>query len=399
LNGTVSLDLQQPTKLRIGIAASGRFHLLDLARELDALGMDVRFYSYVSRKRAAKFGLPGRCHVALLPFLFPLVALERLFPKVFPGVIEYLMSWALDLLVILRMRRCDIFVCMSGMYLQAPRFARRRYGAKILLHRGSRHIQSQHEILASIPQADQVTRFTMRRELQGYDIADYIAVPSTHVAESFAPWPEHARKLFLNSYGVNLDQFPLRSGSVPSEPTVLFVGHWSYRKGADVLAKAIESLDGVRLMHVGALLDLPFPNHPRFVHYDHIPQWQLKDFYSAAHVFALAAREDGFGMVLLQALASGLSVVATECTGGPDLARLPGLARLIRVVPSGDVCALRRALTYSLGERIRKGNVAPITKAERQALSWKAYALRDLQFMSSMLQSSPPMCRLNVGSG
>ena len=90
-------DLQQPTKLRIGIASSGRFHLLDLARELDALGMDVRFYSYVSRKRAAKFGLPERCHVALLPFLFPLVALERLFPRFIPRTIERLMSWALDL--------------------------------------------------------------------------------------------------------------------------------------------------------------------------------------------------------------------------------------------------------------------------------------------------------------
>ena len=42
-------DLQQQRELRIGLASSGRSHLLDLARELDALGMDVRFYSYVSR--------------------------------------------------------------------------------------------------------------------------------------------------------------------------------------------------------------------------------------------------------------------------------------------------------------------------------------------------------------
>ena len=63
-------------KLRIGVASSGRFHLLDLARELDVLGSDVCFYSYVPRKRAKTFGLPGRCHVALLPFLFPLVSLN-----------------------------------------------------------------------------------------------------------------------------------------------------------------------------------------------------------------------------------------------------------------------------------------------------------------------------------
>src|SRR5207302_6355834 len=127
-------------------------------------------------------------------------------------------------------------------------------GARIVLHRGSRHILSQKEILARVPRAQQVTPFIVRRELQGYAIADRIAVPSTHVAESFAPWPEHACKLFLSPYGVNLDQFPLRMGAVASEPTVLFVGHWSYRKGVDVLAKAIERMDGVRLVHVGDLL-------------------------------------------------------------------------------------------------------------------------------------------------
>ncbi len=383
-------DLQQQRELRIGLASSGRFHLLDLARELDALGMDVRFYSYVSRKRAKKFGLPERCHVALLPFLFPLVALERLFPRFLPQATERLMSWALDLFVILRMRPCDVFVCMSGMYLRAPQFATRRYGAKILLHRASRHIQSQHEILASLPQVDQVTRFMMRRELEGYDIADYIEVPSTHVAESFAPWPGHARKLFVNPYGVDLEQFPMRTGTATAEPTVLFVGHWSYRKGADVLGEAIEGMDDVRLIHVGTLLDAPFPNHSRFIHYDPVPQWKLKDFYRAAHVFALASREEGLAYVQCQALASGLPLVCTDRTGGADLARLQGLARLVRVVPAGNALALRRALKQALDDATGSPGVASITEAEREALSWRAYALRDLQFMNRMLQSSSP---------
>ena len=152
--------------MRVVIASPGRFHLLDLARELDALGVEVHFYSYVPRKRAEKFGLPSRCHVALLPFLFPLVAWERLFPRLFPRIIERLMCWALDMLTILRMRPCDVFICMSGMYLQAPRFAQWRYGARVILHRGSRHILSQNEILAHLPGAQQVTPFMMWRELE-----------------------------------------------------------------------------------------------------------------------------------------------------------------------------------------------------------------------------------------
>ena len=71
----------RPRQLRIAIATFGRFHVLDLARELSALGHDVRFYSYVPRMRAIRFGLPKRCHVSLLVLLWPLVAMSRVFRK------------------------------------------------------------------------------------------------------------------------------------------------------------------------------------------------------------------------------------------------------------------------------------------------------------------------------
>jgi alpha-maltose-1-phosphate synthase len=374
-----------PNKVRIkvGVAASGRFHLLDLARELDALGVDTCFYSYVSRRRAASFGLPRRCHVALLPYLFPLVALERLFPRLLPLAVERLMCWLLDILVIIRMRRCNIFICMSGMYFLAPRFAKWRYGALIHLHRSSRHILSQKEILESLPNAQQVSNFMVRRELKGYSIADHIIVPSIHVAESFAPWKEYVSKLFLSPLGVDIDQFPLHKAPRPSDqPTVLFVGQWSYRKGVDVLAGAVRAMAGVRLIHVGALSDAPFPVDPQFVHYDHVSQKRLPEFYGAAHVLALPSREDGFGVVLAQALSSGLSVVCTDRTGGPDLAKLPGISRLIHVVQADDPDALRRALAQALDDGHA---VAPITESERQSLSWRCYAERDLAFMSECL--------------
>jgi starch synthase len=378
--------LPSGTRLRVGIASSGRFHLLDLARELNALGVNVRFYSYVPRKRAEAFGLPRHCHVALLPLLFPVVVLERIFPWLLPRSVERLMCWALDIATILRMRRCDVFICMSGMYLQAPRFAQWRYGARVILHRGSMHILSQHEILASIPGAQQVTPFAVRRELEGYAIADRICVPSTHVVESFSSWPEHARKLFVSPYGVDLNQFPLCSRTLPTKPTVLFVGNWSYQKGADVLTKAIQQMEGVQLFHVGALTDAPFPDHPRFIHHEPVAQWQLKSFYADANVFVLASRQDGLAVVLCQALASGLPVVCTDRTGGSDLARFPGFARFIRVVPAGDPDALHRALIEALDDATAETGIARITESERKILGWRRYALQHLELISEMLK-------------
>lgn len=371
--------------LRIGVATAGRFHLLDLARELDALGADVRFYSYVPRKRAEMFGLPRHCHVALLPFLFPLVALERLYPTLCSRTVERLMCWGLDMLVIARMQRCDVFVCMSGIYVQAPRFAKWRYGARIALHRGSRHILSQREILTGLPVARRPTPLMVQRELAGYALADQIVVPAAHVMDSFAPWPEYASKLIANPYGVDLLQFPLRNGSSPSKGTVLFVGHWSYRKGADVLMAAIDQMEHVRLIHVGPVVNIPFPKHPRYFHHDAVQQWELKKFYHSAQVFAIASREEGLAVVQVQALASGLPLVCTDRTGGADLARIAGLDRLIKVVPAGDTEAFRAALSDTFENLLGTYMTPTITDAERTLLSWRAYAIRHVQAIYAML--------------
>jgi hypothetical protein len=58
---------------------------------------------------------------------------------------------------------------------------------------------------------------------------------------------------------------------------------------------------------------------------------------------------------------------------------------LIRIVPSGDPNALRCALKKALREAMGENEVARLTDAERQALSWKSYALRDLQFTAGTL--------------
>src|SRR5579872_3401667 len=108
------MTVRPSKKLKIGIASSGRFHLLDLARELETLGHDVSFYSYVPLRRAEGFGLPKHCHVGLLAYVFPLVWWERALPAAFPAVLERLMCWALDRLVIWKLRPCDLFICMSG---------------------------------------------------------------------------------------------------------------------------------------------------------------------------------------------------------------------------------------------------------------------------------------------
>jgi glycosyltransferase involved in cell wall biosynthesis len=280
--------------------------------------------------------------------------------------------------VMMRLRPCDVFICMSGIYLEAAFFAKQRYRAAIWLERGSRHILSQDEILASIPGAQRPSPLAIRRELTGYGLADRVVIPSHHVAESFRRDRSTYAKLFYNPYGVDLATFPLRAKKAPIEPiSFLFVGTWCLRKGCDLLAEAVRKIPGVRLTHVGAIGDLDFPTgDDRFLHIDPVPQRELSRLYGVADVFILASREDGLGVVLAQALASGLPVICTEHTGGADLARTPALAALITVVPAGDADALSSAIA-AWRNRVRAGaDLPPLATSDRETLSWVSYGRR-----------------------
>jgi glycosyltransferase involved in cell wall biosynthesis len=363
-------------RLRVAIATAGRFHVLDLARELNALGYAVDFYSYVPKTQVLRFGLPSACHRSLLPLALPALALERFAPAAPSSIREWLLYKSLNLAVITRLQACDLFIGMSGIYLEAARFAKRRFGAAIWLERGSRHILSQDEILAAIPNATRPSSLAIDRELAGYAFADRIVIPSLHVEESFRRDPVAHAKLFVNPYGVDLQMFPsAKPHHSNNELPLLFVGTWSRRKGCDLLARAIARTPGVRLVHVGSIgCDLAFPTDDRrFVHIDAVPQTELWRFYANAGVFVLASREDGFGVVLAQALASGLPIICTDRTGGADLAHTPALARRIKVVPSEDLAALVAAIGEVRG---RLKCFPPLTDVDRETLSWAAYGRR-----------------------
>src|SRR5688500_6686824 len=111
--------------MKVAIASIGRFHVLDLARELDKLGLETMFYSYVAKRRAERFNLPARCHRGLLGLVAPLVAWQTYAGRVLPDLQERAMANALDTAVTARLEPCDVFICMSGMYLEAARYARR----------------------------------------------------------------------------------------------------------------------------------------------------------------------------------------------------------------------------------------------------------------------------------
>lgn len=76
-----------------------------------------------------------------------------------------------------------------------------------------------------------------------------------------------------------------------------------------------------------------------------LPPQELKWPLSAADVFVLASSNEGWANVILEAMACGLPVVATDVGGNREVIAHDGLGR---IVPFGDAEALTRALDEAL---------------------------------------------------
>lgn len=366
--------------MRIALMTSGRFTLVDLARELSVLGHDVKVYSLVPPSQTRKFGLPDRCNrwlgVHCLPFYAGLRYLSD-------GALKDLSSRALldvmDRTTSAKLEPCDAVIAMSGMCVRALDEARQRFGARIFVERSSVHILAQREIVQRFPgmSPEFSKHFRYERELLSYALADVITLPSLHTYQSFLDRGYAPERLFRNPFGVSLNSWqPTAAPPTAARPTILMTGAWCLRKGCDVLVEAWRKLPGTRLLHVGPVVDAALPDDALFEHVNAVPQSELRNYYAQGDVFALASREEGLAVVQGQALACGLPLVCTTMTGGADLAAWTERDNAVRVVPPENPDALAGALGAALAERPEGGSVRDQLGRFRGELSWAASARR-----------------------
>ena len=95
-----------------------------------------------------------------------------------------------------------------------------------------------------------------------------------------------------------------------------------------------------------------------------VPPESLHVPLSAANAFVLASRYEGWANVLLEAMACGLPVVATDVGGNAQVIGQPGLGH---VVPFGDGDALAAALEKTLDADWERGAI----RAYAEANSWE----------------------------
>jgi glycosyltransferase involved in cell wall biosynthesis len=309
-----------------------KFHHFDLARQLHRHGLLEAIFTGYPRWKLKNENLPPE-KIRTFPWLRTLLMAKWRLGISNPKLDRELNWWAalsLDAYVKSNLPDCDIFIGISGSGLNTARSVKMR-GGRYICDRGSTHIRFAERILSEeferwgekLPQIDPRA---IEREEQEYQAADAISVPSEFCIRSFVEMGVPVNKLHKIRYGVDLAQFHKFTDPSANRFEVLFVGQVSFRKGVPYLLEGFERLKHPhkRLRLVGAI-ENEMKSFLRFRHFQNVefvgpvPQRDLVPIMNSSHVIVLPSIEDGFGMVLSQAMACGCPVICSVNTAGDDL--------------------------------------------------------------------------------
>ena len=134
--------------------------------------------------------------------------------------------------------------------------------------------------------------------------------------------------------------------------TILSVGLLDPRKGHDIPIRALAELPDVRLMIAGSgpdlkkLQDLAAASGvaDRVVFLGPIPQTALAQYYNAADVLVLASSREGWANVLLESMACGTPVIASNVWGTPEVVSSPEAGLLMEERTPASLAASVRLL-------------------------------------------------------
>ncbi|MBX3112618.1 MAG: glycosyltransferase family 4 protein [Fimbriimonadaceae bacterium] len=281
-----------------------------------------------------------------------------------------------------RLGNTTALVAMSASGLEAGR-EMKRLGGTWFCDRGSAHIQYQDQLLReehakwSVPY-EHIDPRVIERELAEYEEADAVLVPSEFARRSFIQQGVHANKVIKIPYGVDLRDFYPGGGRPDGVFRILFVGGVTLQKGIPYLLQAVGRLHGdVELVIVGDDSLMPAGVLGQFdtakVRWlGKQPRSEVRTWMQQSHVLVLPSVQDGFGLVMAEAMACGCTVVASHNTGIHDIVDdgVEGFS-----VPVGDAVALAERIQSLVDDpaMTRRMSEAAIARVSRLG-GWNTYA-------------------------
>ena len=170
---------------------------------------------------------------------------------------------------------------------------------------------------------------------------------------------------------------------------LLFVGTINQRKGIKYLLDAMRLLHGakVELKVCGRVVDdlSLFSGVPRVTVRPSVGWPDLLKAYASADLFVFPSLAEGFGHVLLEALASGLPIVTTPRTAGPDLIT-EGVEGF--VIPAGSAEAIADRIEWAVANRSLLADMSFAARRRAELFSWSRFRSTVAGTVRSLMEPS-----------
>ncbi|HEX8916922.1 MAG TPA: glycosyltransferase family 4 protein, partial [Chloroflexota bacterium] len=166
--------------------------------------------------------------------------------------------------------------------------------------------------------------------------------------------------------GVDVERIQAAAPVSAGKPLILTVGRLKGYKNVGRILEAMTHLEpGLRLVIAGDGPDRSaLEQHARRLNLEsrirflgHVPQSELDRWYRAARVFVTVSSEEAFGVTVLEALAAGARVVASDIPAHREVADLVGGVGMQLVAASAPATELAREIERAL----RAGPIEPDT--------------------------------------
>lgn len=378
--------------MKVTVSVGGKFHGFYLAKCLQDHGFLEQLVTSYPKFEVKKSGI----NVAKVSSIVLKEVVSRFWHKVFKKYpYEIITAVLFDFIASLIInKKSDIYIIWSSYALKTiKRLKKKNPKAIIILERGSSHIQSQNELLEAAGLYKPISKRIIKREVAEYELVDFISLPSLFAKRTFIEKNIDESKLFVNNYGVDLSDFKPDQLEKNDTFVVGYVGSLSAQKNIKGLIEAckvlIEKGLNISLHLIGGLDTETFDRkilvaYPWIFYFGSQKQSKLPIFYNRMDIFVLNSIQDGFGMVILQALSCGVPVIATENTGGPDIIKNGYNGFIIPINDEKSLCEQieycynHREQTKKMGENARK--------SVESGLSWDDYGRRYVTFLESIIK-------------
>ena len=348
--------------MKISISATNPCHMWPTAQAVAREGAIGLYYSgYPAWKLQGADPRMLRCHSLRTNVVY---ALLKYVPPGLRPASRSLFRWqdeGFDRWVGAHLEPCDFIHAMPGQALHTFRAAK-RLGIRTVLNHATGPAREVMRIMR--PEYERVgmrvekecpyDNACFAREDEEYALADFHCAASTVVRDQLIASGIPAGRIWVVPYGADTNASVFHRAEHASPPPVfriLFAGQVCLRKGIHTLLEALTLAKAAhwKMEFIGARSHDTAKDIARYhgatplTFHGALPQKQLARAMRGSSVLVLPSLEDGFGLVVPQALNCGCPVIVSDRVGGRDYVRHRENGSIF---PGGDAAALAAELAW-----------------------------------------------------